>query len=87
MGSPDAYVTLFRHERHEVLIVIGSWHPAAPAWTGRKMEVNLTLDRAGLGVSERAELAATNVLTGDAVDLSRPIGLPNVRRGALLWVR
>ena len=86
VDRPETLVTAYVHPRHGVLLAIGTWHTALAEWTEMTLDVSLLLDRARLGLPAGA-LVGEDVLSGAAVDLSRPVPLPDVKAGRLLWVR
>jgi len=86
LDRPDIKVTAFRHPENGVLLVIGCWHQEVAAWMEMTLDVSLLLDRRKLGLPD-GPLQATDILTGEDVDIKRPVLLPDPKAGRMLWVR
>lgn len=86
IDRPETAVTVFRHPRNGVLLAIGTWHPPLAAWMEMTFDVSLRLDRRRLGLP-RGTLKATDVLSGEDVDIARPVTVADMQMGRLLWVR
>jgi hypothetical protein len=86
VDRPQTLVTAFCHPRHGVLLAIATWHPPLAGWMEMTFDVSLLLNREVLGLPE-GPLQATDILTEETVDLTKPVLLPNVKFGRLLWVR
>ena len=86
LDRPDIKVTAFCHPQNGVLLVIGCWHQEIAAWMEMTLDVSLLLDRQRLGLPE-GPLQATDILTGEAVDIDKPVLLPDHKAGRMLWVR
>jgi len=86
LDRPEIKVTAFRHPQNGVLLVIGCWHPEMAAWLEMTLDVSLLLDRGKLGLPAGA-LQTTDILTGEALEIDRPVLLPNHKEGRLIWVR
>jgi len=86
IDRPETAVTVFRHPRNGILLVIGTWHPPLAAWMEMTFDVSLSLDRRRLGLP-KGPLTATDILSGESVDVERPIPIPDMKMGRLIWVR
>jgi len=86
LDRPDIKVTAFCHPENGVLLVIGCWHQEIAAWMEMTLDVSLLLDRGKLGLPG-GELRATDILTGEDVNISRSVLLPDHKAGRMLWVR
>ena len=82
----DTYATAFVHPDNGVLIAVATWHPPLYDWMEMTFDVALDLDRPALGLPE-GPLEATDVLTGEAVDILKPVPMPDMKAGRLIWVR
>ena len=80
------YVTAFKHPTNGVLLAIGTWHPELYSWMEMTFDVSLQLDREILGLPE-GPLEATDVLSGEPVDVTVPVPLPDMKAGRLIWLR
>jgi hypothetical protein len=49
-------------------------------------DVSLMLNRKVLGLGD-GPLTASDIFTGEALDITRPVPMPDVRFGRLIWVR
>ncbi|HIJ66068.1 MAG TPA: hypothetical protein HPP77_08965, partial [Candidatus Hydrogenedentes bacterium] len=65
---------------------IATWHTPFPHWMGATFDVSLLLDRQVLGLPE-GPLAATDIFTENEVDVTKPVPLPDMKAGRLIWVR
>lgn len=86
VDRPDIYTTTFTHPKNGVLVVVASWHPPVAAWLQTKLDVSLLLDRAALGL-RTGSLQATDILTGETIDLTRPVEINEKISGRLIWIR
>jgi len=80
------HVTAFKHPTNGVLLAIATWHTPFPHWMGATFDVSLLLDRQVLGLPE-GPLAATDIFTENEVDVTKPVPLPDMKAGRLIWVR
>ena len=86
VDRPEIKVTAFCHPQRGVLLAIGSWHPEVAAWMEMTLDVSLLLDREKIGLPA-GTLLGTDILTGEDVDVARPVLLPEYKSGRLVWVR
>lgn len=86
VDRPNTYVTAYCHPRNGVLLAIATWYELLPAWMQMTFDVSLTLDRRLLGLP-RGALKAVDVFTKAEVDIDRPVPLPDLKAGRLIWVR
>ena len=87
VDRPDTYVTAFKHPpTHGVLLAVATWHIPIVAWMEQTFDVSLLLDRNTLGLPQ-GPLKATDIFTGADVDISKPLPLPDMKAGRLIWVR
>ena len=86
VNRPETYVTAFTHPANGVLLVMASWHPPIAEWMEQSFDVSLRLDRATLGLPA-GFLRTTDVFTGEELEITDPVPLPDPREGRLLWVR
>ena len=56
------------------------------AWMEMTFDVSLRLDRRRLRLPKGA-LKATDILSGEDVDISRPVTVADMQMGRLIWVR
>ncbi|MCE9591825.1 MAG: DUF6067 family protein [Planctomycetes bacterium] len=86
VDRPETLVTAFRHPRNGLLLVIATWHPPLAAWMEMTFDVSLHLDRKKLGLPAGA-LKASDILTGEDVDITKPVPIPDMKFGRMIWVR
>ena len=84
--KPLTYVTAYRHPRNGVLLAAATWLEPPIAWMEMSLQISLRLDRAILGLP-KGRLAATDIISGEDVDIEAPVGLPDAKFGRLIWVR
>jgi len=85
VDRPDTYVTAFCHPDNGVLLAVATWHAPLASWMEMTFDVSLLLDRPLLGLPGGA-LRAVDILSDEEVDIARPVPLPDVKMGRLLWV-
>ena len=83
---PNTMATAFVHPKNGVLLAVASWHPPLATWLEMAFDVSLHLDRRRLGLPAGA-LLATDILSGEEVDIGKPLPLPDGKLGRLIWVR
>lgn len=86
IDRPETAVTVFKHPRNGVLLVIATWHPPLAGWMEMTFDVSLNLDRRRLGLP-LGKLKATDILTDEDVDVARPVGIADMQMGRMIWVR
>jgi len=86
VDRPDTYVTAYRHPSHGVLLAVATWHVPLAGWMEMTFDVTLRLDRELLRLPAGA-LRATDILTGQDVDIEKPVPLPDMKFGRLIHVR
>ena len=86
VDRPQTYVTAFRHPLNGVLLAVATWHEPLASWMEMTFDVTLRLDRRSLGLPG-GRLGAADILTGDELDLDRPIPLHDLKSGRRIWVR
>jgi len=69
-----------------VLLVVATWLEAPVQWMETSLLVTLTLDRRFLGLPG-GKLAASDIITGQEVDIEAPLTIPDAKFGRLIWVR
>jgi hypothetical protein len=85
LDRPDIYTTSFVHDRNGVLLVVGSWHPPVAYWVGKSIDVSLALDRQRLKLPQ-GSLQACDILTGEQLDLDKPVQLDERISGRLIYI-
>jgi hypothetical protein len=86
VDRPQTLVTAFCHPENGVLLAIATWHLPLAGWMEMTFDVTLLLDRRVLGLPE-GRLEATDIPTEESVDLTKPLPLPDMKFGQLIWVR
>ena len=86
VDKPLTYVTVYKHPRNGVLLVVATWLEAPVQWMETSLLVTLTLDRRFLGLPG-GKLAASDIITGQEVDIEAPLTIPDAKFGRLIWVR
>jgi hypothetical protein len=86
VDKPLTYVTAYRHPRNGVLLAIATWLEPPIAWMEMTFQISLRLDREFLGLP-KGKLAATDIISGQDVDVAAPVAIPDAKFGRLIWVR
>jgi hypothetical protein len=86
VDKPLTYVTAYRHPRNGVLLAVGTWLEAPAAWMEMTLHITLRMDRRFLGLP-RDKLVASDIFTGEELDIEAPVAVPDAKFGRLIWVR
>ena len=86
VNRPVTYATVFKHPRNGIFVALATWHEPLATWMREILDVTLHLDRKALGLPA-GRLRSADILTGEALDIDRPVPLPNPKEGRLLWIR
>jgi hypothetical protein len=86
VDRPDTLVTAYRHPKNGVLLAIATWQQPLAGWMEMTFDVSLVLNRKVLGLGD-GPLTASDIFTGEELDITRPVPMPDVRFGRLIWVR
>jgi hypothetical protein len=86
VDKPLTYVTVYKHPRNGVLLSVATWLEGPVEWMEMKLLMTLRLDREFLHLP-KGKLAASDALTGEELDIDRPVEIASDKFGRLIWVR